>query len=160
MRLLIAAVGKIKDAEERGICQRYALRLATTGKSVGLGPLDTIELSESRAESADARKADEAHRLVKATSAATFRIALDENGKQLSSEDFARLLAEQAATSTKSCAFLLGGPDGHGRDVLATADRVLSLGLLTYPHGFARALLTEQLYRAATILAGHPYHRS
>lgn len=160
MRLLIAAVGKLKDAEERGICERYAKRLVTSGKPVGLGPLETLELNESRAASTDARKKDEAERLLKAAEQATVRIALDENGKELSSDAFARLLASYAENSAKTCAFLIGGPDGHGPDVLSRADHVLALGRMTLPHGFARAVLMEQLYRAATILSGHPYHRS
>lgn len=160
MRLLIAAVGKMKDAEERGICDRYSKRLAVAGKPVGLGPLEITELIESRASSADARKTDEAQRLLKATASATIHLALDEGGKQLTSEAFAALLQSHAAEGAKACAFLIGGPDGHGREVLRTADRVLSLGPMTFPHGFARAVLIEQLYRAATILSGHPYHRS
>lgn len=160
MRLLIAAVGKLKDAEERGICERYTSRLAVSGKTVGLGPLETTELVESRAATAAARKTDEAERLLKQTSSATVRIALDENGKPLSSEAFARRLGRYADEGAKSCAFLIGGPDGHGRDVLTGADFVLSLGPMTLPHGFARCVLIEQLYRAATILSGHPYHRS
>jgi 23S rRNA (pseudouridine1915-N3)-methyltransferase len=160
MRLLIAAVGKLKDTEERGICERYAKRLAVTGKPVGFGPLEIVELNESRAETADARKADEAQRLLKAANAATLKIALDEDGRHYTSEVFAKLLGKQADSGVKTCAFLIGGPDGHGPELLAAADFKLSLGALTLPHGLARVVLVEQLYRAATILAGHPYHRA
>ncbi len=160
MRLLIAAVGKLKDAEERAICERYAKRLTVTGKAVGFGPLDIVELGESRAEAVLARKADEAQRLLKATSAATYRIALDAEGRQFSSDVFAKLLGTHADAGVKACAFLIGGPDGHGSDVLKSADFKLSLGPMTLPHGLARVVLIEQLYRAATILTGHPYHRA
>lgn len=159
MRLILAAVGKLKDAEERGICERYIKRLAVSGRGIGLGPLDIIELTESRAEAVDARKTDEAARLLKAAGNATVRIALDENGKSLSSDAFAKLLSKHADGGNKACAFLIGGPDGHGRDVLEVADVKLSLGAMTLPHGLARIVLIEQLYRAATILSGHPYHR-
>jgi 23S rRNA (pseudouridine1915-N3)-methyltransferase len=160
MRIVIAAVGKLKDAEERGICDRYAKRLNVAGKPVGLGPLDIVALNESRLEAVSARKDDEAQRLLKAASGSALKIALDENGKQLSSEAFAKLLGTHANTGTKACAFLIGGPDGHGAAVLADATMTLSLGQFTLPHGLARVVLIEQLYRAATLLAGHPYHRS
>ncbi|NOT72531.1 MAG: 23S rRNA (pseudouridine(1915)-N(3))-methyltransferase RlmH [Hyphomicrobium sp.] len=160
MRLIIAAVGKLKDAEERGICERYAKRLAVTGKPVGFGPLEITELNESRAETVDARKADEAQRLLKAATGATLKIALDENGRQFTSDAFAKLLGRHADSGVKTCALLIGGPDGHGADVLGSADIKLSLGSFTLPHGLARVVLIEQLYRAATILTGHPYHRA
>ena len=159
MRLILAAVGKLKDAEERGICERYAKRLIVTGKPVGLGPLEIIELIESRADATDTRKVDEAQRLLKASAAATLKIALDSDGRSYTSEAFARLLGKHADSGAKACAFLIGGPDGHGRDALEAADFKLSLGAFTLPHGLARVVLVEQLYRAATILAGHPYHR-
>ena len=160
MRLIIAAIGKLKDAEERSICDRYTKRLAVSGKQVGLGPLDVIELMESRSENVDARKSDEAQRLLKASGHAGVIIALDEGGRHLSSDSFAKLLSKHADGSAKSCAFLIGGPDGHGREVLDVANLKLSLGGMTLPHGLARVVLIEQLYRASTILAGHPYHRT
>ncbi len=159
MRLIIAAVGKLKDAEERGMCERYAKRLGVTGKPVGFGPLEIIELNESRLDATAARKSDEAMRLLKASSGATLKIALDENGRQFSSGDFAKLLGQHADSGIKTCAFLIGGPDGQGSEMLAAAHIKLSLGQFTLPHGLARVVLIEQLYRAATILAGHPYHR-
>lgn len=159
MRLILAAVGKLKDAEERSICERYTKRLAVTGRGIGLGPLEIVELAESRAEAVDARKADEATRLLKAVGNAPVRIALDENGKALSSDAFAKLLSKHTDSGVKTCAFLIGGPDGHGRDVLDSAQSMLSLSAMTLPHGMARIVLIEQLYRAATILSGHPYHR-
>jgi 23S rRNA (pseudouridine1915-N3)-methyltransferase len=159
MRLLIAAVGKLKDSEERGICERYAKRLGVTGKSVGLGPLDVVELNESRAEAAGARKAEEGQRLLKTAEGATLKIALDAQGRHYASEIFAELLGKQADSGVKMCAFLIGGPDGHSGELLAAADFKLSLGAFTLPHGLARVMLIEQLYRAATILSGHPYHR-
>jgi 23S rRNA (pseudouridine1915-N3)-methyltransferase len=117
-------------------------------------------LNESRAEDASSRKSDEARRLLKAVSGAMVRIALDTEGQQFSSETFAKLIGRHTDGGAKTCAFLIGGPDGHGREVLDTADLKLSLGQLTLPHGLARVVLIEQLYRAATILSGHPYHRA
>ncbi len=160
MRLILAAVGKLKDTEERNICDRYTKRLNASGRAIGLGPLDIIELPESRAESVSARKADESVRLLKAISTASVRIALDENGRTMSSDAFAKILSKHADGGAKACAFLIGGPDGHGAESMASADLKLSLGAMTLPHGLARIVLIEQLYRAATILTGHPYHRA
>jgi 23S rRNA (pseudouridine1915-N3)-methyltransferase len=87
-------------------------------------------------------------------------VALDERGRDFNSQDFARWLGTRQDAGARHAAFLIGGPDGHGAEVLAAAALQLCLGRLTLPHGLARAVLAEQLYRAATILAGHPYHRA
>ena len=159
MRLIVAAVGRLKDAEHE-LCERYAKRLDAAGRALGLGPLSISEISENRSAEAAARKAEEAARLLKAASAADVRVALDESGRALSSEAFAKWIAKTRDEGCKTMAFLIGGPDGHGPAALAGAALKLSLGPLTLPHGLARAVLIEQLYRAATILSGHPYHRA
>jgi 23S rRNA (pseudouridine1915-N3)-methyltransferase len=159
MRILIAAIGKLKDDAEREIIARYVKRCEAQGRALGLGPLEIIELPESRAANSEARKADEAQRLLKSAAAATYKIALDVEGRHMTSEAFAGLLGKQADVGTKVCALLIGGPDGHGPELLHTASLKLSLGAITLPHGLARVVLTEQLYRATTILSGHPYHR-
>lgn len=159
MRLIVAAVGRLKDAE-RELCERYAKRLDAAGRGLGLGPLSISEIGESRAAEATARKADEAVRLLKAASATEVRVALDEGGRALSSKALAQWIAQTRDGGCKALAFLIGGPDGHGPTALEGAALKLSLGPLTLPHGLARAVLIEQLYRAATILSGHPYHRA
>ncbi len=159
MRLIVAAVGRLKDAE-RELCARYAKRFDASGRALGLGPLSITELNESRAASGEARKADEAARLLKAASAATVRVVLDEGGKALSSEAFAKWIARTRDDGCQGLAMLVGGPDGHGPEALQGAALKLSLGAMTLPHGLARAVLIEQLYRDATILSGHPYHRA
>ena len=158
MRLIVAAVGRLKDAE-RELCERYGKRFDAAGRSLGLGPLTITELGESRAASAESRMADEAARLLKAASAAEVRVALDEDGKALASEAFAKWIAQRRDAGAKGLAFLIGGPDGHAPAALDGAALRLSLGAMTLPHGMARAVLIEQLYRTATILSGHPYHR-
>jgi 23S rRNA (pseudouridine1915-N3)-methyltransferase len=159
MRLIVAAVGRLKDAE-RDLCERYQKRFDAAGRGLGLGPLSISELSESRAASAAARKAEEATRLLKAAAPASARVVLDEGGKALASEAFAKWLAQTRDGGCKGLAFLIGGPDGHGPEVTQGAALKLSLGAMTLPHGLARAVLIEQLYRATTILSGHPYHRA
>ena len=159
MRLIVAAVGRLKDAE-RDLCERYQKRFDAAGRGLGLGPLSISELSESRAASAAARKAEEATRLLKAAAPASACVVLDEGGKALASEAFAKWLAQTRDGGCKGLAFLIGGPDGHGPEVAQGAALKLSLGAMTLPHGLARAVLVEQLYRATTILSGHPYHRA
>jgi 23S rRNA (pseudouridine1915-N3)-methyltransferase len=158
MRLIVAAVGRLKDAEQ-DLCERYQKRFDAAGRALGLGPLSICEVSESRAASAVARRAEEATRLLKAAAPATARVVLEEGGKALASEAFAKWLAQTRDGGCKGLAFLIGGPDGHGPAVQGAALK-LSLGAMTLPHGLARAVLVEQLYRATTILSGHPYHRA
>jgi len=159
MRLIIAAVGRLKDAE-RELFDRYAKRFDGAGRGLGLGPVKLCEINESRAATADLRKADEAARLLKAAGPAEARVVLDGQGRALSSEAFATWLAERRDGGAKALGFLVGGPDGHASSALDAATLQLSLGPMTLPHGLARIVLMEQLYRATTILAGHPYHRS
>ena len=160
MRLYVAAVGRLKDSAERDISDRYLKRFNGAGRTLGLGPLEILELMESRAASAVTRKDDEAQRLLKVCAVAPVKIALDVMGKSVTSEAFAELLRKERDGGAKGLAFLIGGPDGHGASVLNDALMTLSLGALTLPHGLARIVLMEQLYRAATILSGHPYHRA
>lgn len=158
MRLTIAAVGKLKDLE-RDLVARYVARCDASGRGLALGPLAIIELGESRAAGVPERKADEAARLMKAVTGADYRIALDERGRVWSSEALAQRLAKIRDDGIKHAAFLIGGPDGHAPDLVSSAHDTLSLSAMTLPHGIARLLLTEQIYRATTILSGHPYHR-
>lgn len=160
MRFTLAAVGRLKDGGERELYTRYAKRFDAQGRAVSLGPLKLAELPESRAQTAELRKSDEAERLLKVCSAADARVVLHEQGKTLSSDALARWLAARRDAGTKAMAILIGGPDGHGAAALSAATLQLSLGPMTLPHGLARVVLVEQLYRATTILSGHPYHRA
>lgn len=160
MRLVIAAVGRLKDGPERQLFERYRDRLAATGRALGWGPLDVVEIPESRAPDAEARKSDEAGRLLAKLGEAATKVVLDENGRELTSEAFAAFLRDKREAGIPSVAFLVGGPDGHGAAALSGADLKLSFGKMTLPHMLVRVLIAEQLYRAATILTGHPYHRS
>ncbi len=125
-----------------------------------LAPLDILEIVEGRSNNVDVRRDDEAMRLLKVVARADVIVALDEAGHCMSSTDFAALIAKYRDSGIDSLAFLIGGPDGHGCAATSKSALRLSLGRMTLPHALARVLLAEQLYRAMTILSGHPYHRA
>jgi 23S rRNA (pseudouridine1915-N3)-methyltransferase len=160
MRLIIAAVGRMKDGPERELLDRYRGRFEKLGKSLGFSPVAWHETSESRASNAEKRREEEGAALLKLARDADQLIVLDERGKPLSSDAFAKALAKARDGGAKTSAILIGGPDGLAESVRKIAKLQVSLGTITLPHGLARVVLAEQLYRAATILAGHPYHRA
>jgi 23S rRNA (pseudouridine1915-N3)-methyltransferase len=159
MRLLIAAVGRLKQGPERELFAHYLGRAEAAGRKLHLAPLGIIEVAESKAAKPELRKKAEAEALLARLPDAARLICLDPGGEPLSSEAFARLLAKLRDEGAETAAFLIGGADGLSKEVLGKAPKRLSLGPMTLPHGLARIVLAEQIYRAATILAGHPYHR-
>lgn len=160
MRLMIAAVGRMKSGPERELADRYLERLARSGAALGLDYAGVLEHAESRSAGAVERKRDEAARLLAGLPEKTLIIALDETGRVSSSEEFAADLARLRDEGTRDLAFVIGGADGLDPELRSRARLVLSLGRMTWPHQIARILLAEQIYRATTILSGHPYHRS
>lgn len=160
MNLIVASIGRLKEDAELRLQERYASRVKQAGRALALGPFDVVELPESRAQSVSERVADEAERLLARIPAGSLVVTLDERGKSLSSDQFARLIAKARDDGRRAATFLIGGADGHGPAARDRADLLLSLSAMTLPHGLARVVLAEQLYRAVTILAGHPYHRA
>jgi len=140
---------------EKTIADEYQMRLEGLGRKTGIGKLTVRDFAESQAPTTAQRMDDEARNL--ATSAAT--IVLDERGKTLSSEEFAKLLRHHLDQGTQDLAFLIGGPDGHAPQTRDKADHLLSFGPMTWPHRLVRVMLFEQIYRSVTILVNHPYHR-
>jgi 23S rRNA (pseudouridine1915-N3)-methyltransferase len=159
MRLIVAAVGRLKQGPERDLVGRYGDRAAKAGRPLGCRTLEIVELDESRARDARERKADEGTRLAAAVPEGAALIVLDESGEQLSSEALAGRIARWRDEG-RDIAFVLGGPDGLDGKVRDKADTVLAFGRATWPHQLARIMLLEQIYRAVTILSGHPYHRN
>jgi 23S rRNA (pseudouridine1915-N3)-methyltransferase len=159
MRIVIAAVGRLKDGPERELVARYAERAAQTGRALALGPVDMREVPESRAKRPEDRKREEAAALTALLVPGAPVIALEENGKSLSSLEFASKLGRWRDDGAPAAQFLIGGADGLDPELIKNVALVLSFGRMTWPHQIVRALLSEQIYRAATILAGHPYHR-
>jgi 23S rRNA (pseudouridine1915-N3)-methyltransferase len=160
MRLLIAAVGKLKQGPERELFAHYLGRAETAGRKLHLSPLGVIEVAESRATTPTSRRKAEAEALIAKIPSSHRLICLDRTGEALSSENLAALLAKLRDGGEQGLTFLIGGADGLAPEVLAKPAKTVSLGPMTLPHGLARIVLAEQLYRAATILAGHPYHRA
>lgn len=159
MRLTIAAIGKMKAGPESALAERYLDRLAKSGASLGLDYSGLQDHSESRAGTAAERKRDEAARLLAGLPEKAVLFVLDETGKTLSSEEFSAELARLRDEGVRDLGLVIGGPDGLDPELRSKARLVLSLGRMTWPHQVARILLAEQLYRATTILSGHPYHR-
>ena len=159
MRLIIAAVGRLKDGAERELLERYRDRFGAMARRLGFSAVVWHELSESRAATAAKRCSEEGTALLKLARDADVIIAFDERGKALTSQAFAQLLGKIRDDGAGTAAILIGGPDGLAPAVREAARVELSFGAITLPHGLARIVLAEQLYRAATILAGHPYHR-
>ena len=160
MRLLIAAVGKLKQGPERELFAHYLGRAEAAGRKLHLSPLTVLEVAESKATTAGARIQAEAEALLAKVPSSHRLVCLDRQGEALSSAAFAELLAKWRDGGTEGVAFLIGGADGLPPETLAKAAKAISLGPMTLPHGLARIVLAEQIYRAATILAGHPYHRA
>jgi len=152
-------VGRLKSGPERELVERYRQRIDGLGRSLGFAGLDVVELPESRARRDDDRRSEEASALLDKAGTSAL-IAFDERGKSPSSETFAGRIKQWRDDGRSGIACIIGGPDGLDPKVRQRADWVLSFGGLTLPHQIVRVLVAEQLYRALTIIAGHPYHRA
>jgi 23S rRNA (pseudouridine1915-N3)-methyltransferase len=159
MRLVIAAVGRLKQGPDRDLAERYRGRIAKAGPAMGFPQIEVIEVGESRAREAERRKTEEGIALAQLVPDAAARIVLDERGNDLTSAAFSQKLQGWRDEGRPAAAFLIGGPDGVAPSLRQEADLRLAFGTATWPHQLARIMLLEQLYRAVTILAGHPYHR-
>ena len=155
LRLRICAVGRLRGGPEAELVGTYAARLTKAGRGVSLGPLEVFEV-EAKGGGPDAEGA----LLRRAIPIGARVVALDERGRALSSPGLAALLEGWRDEGARDTAFLVGGADGLDPALRRRADLALSLGPMVWPHRLARAMLAEQLYRAASILANTPYHRA
>jgi len=160
MKITVHAVGRMKAGPEKQLADRYFERFAKSGPPVGLEFSGVVEIAEGRAQTANERRREEGQRLQTQLQQGTAMILLDERGKNFSSEDFAGRIGLLRDGGRKALVIAIGGADGHEQSLRDQAELMLSFGALTWPHQLVRVMLGEQLYRAATILAGHPYHRS
>lgn len=159
MRLSIRAIGRMKSGPESEMFDRFLGRARATGRTVGISDVTLREFAESRAANAAQRRDEEAGLLLGSLPGDCRLVALDEKGKDESSTAIAAMIGARLADATPEIAFAIGGPDGHGSELLRRASLVLRFGHATWPHRLVRIMLAEQVYRATTILSGHPYHR-
>jgi 23S rRNA (pseudouridine1915-N3)-methyltransferase len=157
MRLLIAAVGRLKAGPERALAERYRTRVLAAGGAFGLRAVEIIEIDESRARDPARRQSEESAALLARVPPAARRIALDGRGQALDSAAFAAFVFPRVAHEVLG--FFIGGADGHAPQLRQAADRCFGFGPATFPHQLVRIMLLEQIYRAVCIRAGHPYHR-
>ncbi|HEY2179315.1 MAG TPA: 23S rRNA (pseudouridine(1915)-N(3))-methyltransferase RlmH [Caulobacteraceae bacterium] len=153
MRVSILCIGRLGAAPESALAQDWARRAGLTGRAVGFGPVEIVEV-----EARKAGKAAEGEALLRRPEAGLL-VACDERGAALTSRAFTDWLASMRDDGVRHLSFAIGGADGLDASVLDAARRTLALGPQTWPHALARAMLAEQLYRAATLMAGQPYHR-
>ena len=159
MRIVVAAVGRLKGGPERELAGRYRDRASTAGRSLGLRGPDVIEVKESRAREAERRVTEEAIALAGALPDNAVKVVLDSRGQNISSDGLAQLIRAWRDGGREDVCIIAGGADGLAAGLLGAADISFAFGSATWPHQLVRIMLLEQLYRAMTILSGHPYHR-
>jgi 23S rRNA (pseudouridine1915-N3)-methyltransferase len=160
MRLLIAAIGRLKQGPERELAAWYRKRVEAVGRPLGLRDVEVIEIRESRAHDAERRRVEESIALANVIPDNAIVVILDQQGENLDSPALAGLLRGWRAEDRGAACFIIGGSEGLAPSLFERANIRLAFGAATWPHQLVRIMLLEQLYRAGTILAGHPYHRA
>lgn len=155
LKVHICAVGRLRPGPERALLEDYLTRFDRSGRALGLGPATVHEVEDRKGGGMPA----EAALLEGVIPKGAVICTLDERGKLMSSPEFAQMLAGWRDDGRGDLAFVIGGADGIDPSLRSRADAKLSFGKMVWPHMLARVMLSEQLYRAASILAGAPYHR-
>jgi 23S rRNA (pseudouridine1915-N3)-methyltransferase len=155
LRVLIAAVGRLRGGPEAELAADYVARAAASGRQIGIKAVEIVEVEAKP--NGDQRA--EAAALFKATPDDGKRILLDERGAEWSSRQLAEKLARWRDDGVPNVTFWIGGADDVSQSVRDNADEKLAFGRQTWPHRLVRAMIAEQVYRALTILCGTPYHR-
>ena len=160
MRLVVISIGRLKQGPERDLAERYRERFGDIGRKLGFRGLEIHEIPESRARDAATRISEEAAAISAAIPEKSVLVALDERGDNIDSATFARHLGRWRDEGVANTIFVIGGADGLSPELRRKAKLGVAFGSATWPHQMVRVMLLEQVYRAATILAGHPYHRA
>ncbi|VIO65374.1 Ribosomal RNA large subunit methyltransferase H [Bradyrhizobium ivorense] len=160
MRLAVICIGRLKQGPERELAERYRERFDDIGRKLGFRGLDIHDIAESRARDATTRIAEEAAAIAALIPGKSTLVALDERGKNVDSTSFAQQLGRWRDEGIAHTVFVIGGADGLSPELQRRASLRMAFGAATWPHQMVRVMLLEQIYRAATILAGHPYHRA
>lgn len=156
LRIHICAVGRLRSGPERDLLDDYLARFDKTGRALGLGPAKVHEVEDRKGGGMKA----EAPLLQGVIPKGALICTMDERGKVMSSPEFAKVLGQRRDSGVSDLAFVIGGADGIDPALRAQADLSLSFGQMVWPHMLVRVMLSEQLYRAASILSGSPYHRA
>jgi 23S rRNA (pseudouridine1915-N3)-methyltransferase len=160
MRLVVAAIGRLKDGPERELAERYRKRTEQVGRRIGFRTAEMVEVRESRANDIGKRRIEESIALANVIPDKALTVILDERGDSFDSAKFATLLGRWRDDGRPAAVFIIGGDDGLAESLYDKAALKLAFGAATWPHQLVRIMLLEQLYRAVTILSGHPYHRA
>lgn len=153
MKITIISIGKFENSPHKEVFQNYLKRMKWNVE------LKELELRNSKNLPVEKLKEEEAKIIAKAIKLGSVVIALDEKGKEFTSQNFAKLLADFSLHGNSHLTFIIGGACGLAPGILQKAQLKIALGLMTFPHLMVRAILLEQLYRAESIIAGHPYHK-
>ena len=159
MRLIVAAVGRLKEGPERELAERYRKRAEQIGRRIGIRSVEIVEIRESRAQELAKRRTEESIAIATVIPDRAATIILDERGDNLDSASFAAKLGRWRDDGRQDAVFVIGGDDGLMPTLREKAALTLALGAATWPHQLVRVMLLEQVYRALSMLAGHPYHR-
>ncbi len=157
--MALIGVGRLKSGPERELFDRYFKRLADLARSQGISGVDLREVEEGRARRAEDRQAEEARAILAAAPKGAWLALLDERGAAMTSAQWAGEIGKARDEAAPAYAVAIGGPDGLDPALRAQARTILSFGAMTWPHQLVRVMASEQLYRALSILSGHPYHR-
>jgi len=160
MRIVVAAVGRLKQGPETELSERYRKRAAQTGRALGLRDIEIVEIRESRADDPGKRMLEESIALANIIPQGAAVVLLDVSGENIDSASLAGQITKWRSDNRPAVVFLIGGADGLAASLRDKAQLRLSFGAATWPHQLVRIMLLEQLYRATTILSGHPYHRA
>lgn len=160
MRLVIAAIGRLKQGPERELAAMYCKRAQATGRALGLRDVEIVEIRESRADDAERRRLEESIAIANIVPERAKIVLLDEHGENIGSAGLAALLQAWRAEDRPAACFIIGGADGLASSLSERASLKLAFGAATWPHQLVRIMLLEQIYRSISILAGHPYHRA
>jgi len=160
VRLVVAAVGRLREGPERELAERYRKRAEQIGRRIGIRSVEIVEIRESRAQELAKRKTEESIAIATVIPDKAVTIILDERGDNLDSASFAAKLARWRDDGRQDAVFVIGGDDGLMPTLREKAALTLALGTATWPHQLVRVMLLEQIYRALSMLAGHPYHRA
>jgi 23S rRNA (pseudouridine1915-N3)-methyltransferase len=160
MRIVVAAVGRLKQGPERELASVYRKRAEAIGRNSGFRDIEIVEIRESRAQDVERRRTEEAIAIANIIPERAIVAILDEHGDNLDSAALAALLQQWRSEDRPAVCFIIGGADGLAPSLRERAKLKLAFGAATWPHQLVRVMMLEQLYRAGTILAGHPYHRA